>query len=155
MTSWANVVAIAGAIGSLATAVGVVVAAVQLRHSRKQARADFEHKFVERYWQILDEHLRGETGDDVYRKRYLRLCEDEFEAKRLAQISAETWKVWHLAIRSGADGFRGTLGDKFEWLARCLGEPDPHPSGTCPGLDPGRDVSSQPLLRVGDTPSAE
>lgn len=80
-------------IASLATAAGVFAAVVQLLLSRRQARAGFEHAFVSRYWDLDDERVAALESDSIDQRRYLRLCEDEFESMRLGQISWRTWEV--------------------------------------------------------------
>lgn len=88
-------------IASVATAVGVAAGIYQLRLSWKQGRASFEQTFVDRYWSIEDDRLRGTDSAQVNRQRYLRLCEDQFEHARLRQISRRTWSIWHDGIKIG------------------------------------------------------
>jgi hypothetical protein len=63
-------------IAAVVTATGVAAAVVELLLSRRQARSVFEHEFVQRYWVINDDTLKGDAADsDLNRRRYLRLCE--------------------------------------------------------------------------------
>ena len=85
--------AVIGDAASLAAAIGVAVAIYQLRLSWLQSRATFEQTFVDRFWAIEDDRLRGADQPEVNRLRYLRLCEDQFEPARLRQISRRTWTI--------------------------------------------------------------
>lgn len=121
-------------IAAIATAAGVLAAVFQLLLSRRQARASFEHEFVKRYWSIGDDSLRQPTseGSDVYRQRYLRLCEDEFEVMRLGAISWRTWEVWHDAIRDGSASYSRELAG-FSGLSTCMRSGD-HSGCDCEGI---------------------
>ncbi|QIK66282.1 hypothetical protein G7072_07905 [Nocardioides sp. HDW12B] len=121
-------------IAAVATAAGVLAAVVQLLLSRRQARAAFEHEFIRRFWAIGDDALQQPQthSGTVERKRYLRLCEDEFEVMRLGSISWRTWEVWHEAIRDGAAVHRDYL-DDYEWVGTCMGVED-HPGADCPAI---------------------
>ena len=121
-------------IASVATAVGVLAAVVQLVLSGRQSRAAFEHEFVRRYWEISDDRVqRGDDRSEVLIKRYLRLCEDEFEVMRLGSISWRTWEVWHDAVREECAPFKD-LFQSLDWLARCSNEPEHHPGFDCPSI---------------------
>lgn len=126
-----------GEIASLATAVGVLAAVVQLLLSRRQARNAFEHLFVDRYWQIDDDLIQAPETQSQYWRRYLRLCEDEFESMRLGQISWRSWEVWHDSIRDREIGTRAALdladSEQFEWLRLCLDDPR-HAGAECWGI---------------------
>lgn len=120
-------------IAALATALGVIAAVFQLLLSRRQARSSFEHEFVKRYWSICDDSVHGTSPDtEVQRRRYLRLCEDEFEVMRLGSISWRTWEVWHEAIREGAQPPSDDL-HEYEWLFICITYGQ-HPGSSCPGI---------------------
>lgn len=117
-------------IASIATAVGVAAGIYQLRLSWKQERASFEQTFVDRYWSIEDDRLRGTDSAQVNRQRYLRLCEDQFEHARLRQISRRTWSIWH-------DGIKIGLGDQvegaYDWSTACVAN-GPHAANRCPAV---------------------
>lgn len=121
-------------ITSVATAVGVLAAVVQLLLSRRQARATFEHEFIKRYWSIGDDSLQDPSAHSgmIRRHRYLRLCEDEFEVMRLGSVSWRTWEVWHEAIRGEAAQYSDDV-EAFDWLATCLGLDD-HRGSDCQGI---------------------
>lgn len=120
-------------IASVATAVGVLAAVVQLMLSGRQSRATFEHEFVSRYWEISDQRLQGDGQSEVQVKRYLRLCEDEFEVMRLGSISWRTWEVWHDAMREECAKW-GDRVQGLDWLAGCLNDPEDHPGSDCPSI---------------------
>jgi hypothetical protein len=122
-------------LASVATAVGVLAAAMGLLLSRRQTRASFEQEFVKRYWLIGDDALQQDTtyGGDILRQRYLRLCEDEFEVMRLGSISWRTWEVWHDALREEATQYSYDSSDVHEWLSTCLHAND-HRGSDCPGI---------------------
>jgi hypothetical protein len=122
-----------GDVASWATAAGVVAAAVGVELNRRQARAAFEHEFVRRYWALEDDRLRSVGSTEVQLMRYSRLCEDEFEARRLGQVSRRTWEVWHAAIREVmADGAVDTVA--HAWVRTCHAQPQEHPGRECPGV---------------------
>lgn len=117
-----------GDIASVFTAVGVLVAIYQLTLSRQQARAVFEQSFVDRFWGIEDDRLRETEPEKVNRKRYLRLCEDQYEHARLKQISKRTWDIWHEGILLGVDGQVENAGT---WTALCVAAGE-HDGSQCP-----------------------
>lgn len=122
-------------LAAAATALGVLAAVIQLVLSRRQARAMFEQEFVKRYWVISDDGLqqRTENAGDVEERRYLRLCEDEFEVMRLGSISWRTWEVWHEAIRDEAVKHAERI-DEHDWLSTCLQSDHDHRGSDCPGI---------------------
>jgi hypothetical protein len=119
-----------GDLASIATAIGVLIAIYQLALSRQQARAVFEHTFVERFWGIEDDRLRGTESADVNRRRYLRLCEDQYEHARLKQLSKRTWDIWHEGIQLGVGS---DLEHAGEWTQRCSRE-GKHAGADCPAV---------------------
>lgn len=120
-------------LAALATAVGVLAAVYQLLLSRRQAVSAFEHQFVQRYWDLEDQKAVPVGDDAPSRNRYLRLCEDEYEAMRLAQVSWRTWVVWHDAIREALGEGASTVGKDYEWLRTCLNSHD-HSGAFCDGI---------------------
>lgn len=69
-----------------------------LRQTRKQRQIELAMLYLQRYWQIDDDLLRFSKGSVDHRQarhRYLRLCEDEFEAARLKTFDRLTWETWH------------------------------------------------------------
>jgi len=121
-------------LASVATAIAVFAAVIQLMLSRRQARSAFEQEFVKRFWVIGDDGLQQQTPNagDIQRERYLRLCEDEFEVMRLGSISWRTWEVWHDGIRDRAAQYIEHVNAR-DWLSTCLHAKD-HRGSDCPGI---------------------
>lgn len=117
-------------IASVATAIGVAAGIYQLRLSWKQGRASFEQSFVDRYWSIEDDRLRGTDSATVNRQRYLRLCEDQFEHARLRQISRRTWVIWHVGIKTGLGHH---VEGAYDWSTACVAD-GPHQAHDCPAV---------------------
>lgn len=121
---------------SIATLVGIAAAVLTLSLQRRQARHQFEHTYVDRYWTIDDEALTSHDDRCVERlARYLRLCEDEFDAMRLGQISWRTWNVWHDAFddRISDTDVREYLRshrEEFTWIRTCA-DAEPHIGTQC------------------------
>lgn len=123
---------------------GLFIAVISLALARKQLRDGYEHRFVERFWVLEDKRLElrhaGPVSVSVERERYLRLCEDEYEAMSLGGVSFRTWDVWHRAIKSALEpesAARRNLeklpDEDYELLRRCLSDKPPS-SGRCPSL---------------------
>lgn len=91
-------------IATCVTAVGVVIAILGLRASRRQRLRQFETFYVERYWKLMDglslPALRGQADgpitecDDRVALAYLHLCEDQLEVRSQGWISDSTWAAW-------------------------------------------------------------
>lgn len=130
-------------IANLATAFGILVGVAALWVSYGQSRTQFEQSFVKRYWLIADDHMRVENGIttnlggyihalELHNRRYLRLCEDEFELRRLRRIRRGTWEIWHAAIVTMPDDVKGLLferpdsqsseDDDFSHVRRCISQ---------------------------------
>lgn len=97
---------------SLATAVGVFVAAAGIWQTRRSALLTFELTFTERYRYLADqmpiEALQGkefERSDDAMRIifHYLELCEEELYYRRHGRISSATWIDWWIGISRNLD----------------------------------------------------
>ena len=129
-SSAVGLVVVIADIASLCTSVGVLIAIYQLFLSRQQARAVFEQSFVDRFWSIEDDRLRRVEPDEVNRRRYLRLCEDQYEHARMKQLSGRTWDIWHEGIQAG-------VGDSVEhageWTKLCA-RAGIHLGRECPAL---------------------
>jgi hypothetical protein len=102
-----------GDIASVATAVGVFLGVLGLRHGRLQTRQEFEETFVQRYWNIMDRlslgAQLGETATTLSeddRKAllaYIVLSEDEAQLREDGWITRRTWRIWASGM---ADQFR-------------------------------------------------
>ncbi len=99
------------ALGSVATAVGVFLAWIQLLAAKEQARSQFEDRLVEQFREIIAqlpvEALLGESlSDDLQRTmlgvfyRYVDLCNEEAFLHRTKRIRDETWNEWLQGIKS-------------------------------------------------------
>lgn len=124
-------------IASLATAVGVLVAAGSLIAQNRQRKSDLALKYIERYWQI-DDSVRKDTEADSIEKqmhlsRYWRLCEDEFDIARVGWIDGRTWSFWHDGIHLAVADHPEITSYNFPNLALCR-ESDSHRAWRCPGL---------------------
>jgi len=118
----------------MATALGVIMGVYQLSLSRRQAHSDFEQRFIDRYWQIADVAL-SEDGVDASQddlRRYLRLCEDEFELMRLGQIRWATWEIWHDGISKDRRSSHA-VEEGLHWVGECI-TAAPHRGYDCRAL---------------------
>lgn len=110
-----------------------------------QMRDGYEQRYIERYWAISDDLLRTKHDGDVksaemHRERYLRLCEDEFEAQQLGKLSKRTWGVWHNAIQdvflANSDEMRllsATSTSEYDLLRSCI-DGGRHSTEVCPAV---------------------
>jgi len=80
-----------------------------LRQAYLARLRQFEAKYVDRYWAILDElslsalSLANKEPDDADEKtirKYIFLCEDELQMRRLGYISDATYQEWADGILS-------------------------------------------------------
>lgn len=135
--------------------IGVVGGLIALRQGRQQQRLELGAQYLERYWQIDDDLLSYEKGSREHhhaRHRYLRFCEDEFEAARNKWFNLGQWNVWHSWLtteeartRIGADlnAFK-SAGDGFEYVTRCLSGRSDHSWSECPANPTKRRDDSEP-----------
>lgn len=82
----------------LVALVGVVGGLIALRQGNRQRMLDLGSLYIQRYWAIDDALLqlpKGSPAHNQARHRYLRLCEDEFEAAHLGWLDRGQWEVWH------------------------------------------------------------
>lgn len=99
------------AAASLATAVGVIVAAYQIRLTRQLSRTQFEDDLTKQFREIIRripiEALLGEelseeaydrTRDDFF--RYIDLSNEQVFLRRNDRVSARTWKLWCEGIKA-------------------------------------------------------
>jgi hypothetical protein len=97
-------------IALIVTAVGVLGVVFGLRQSYRERLRQFEEKYVERYWKILDElsleavrgPFSGEVGrsDEKAIRSYIALCEDELEMRHYGYIGDSTYELWAEGIHS-------------------------------------------------------
>ena len=99
-----------GDIALFITAIGVLGAVFGLRQSYLERLQQFEAKYVDRYWVILDrlslDALKGEfrrsicEADEKNIRCYILLCEDEIEMRGNGYVSDRTYKLWAEGIRT-------------------------------------------------------
>ena len=99
-------------VASVATAVGVLLAAVSLQQARRQRKRDFEDFYVRRYWKLMDrlslDAMKGSLSGDAQERRkderairaYFLLCEDELDLRHDRWIGTRTWNLWREGIES-------------------------------------------------------
>lgn len=78
--------------------VGVGFGLWQLGQATKHRKLELGSLYIQRFWQIDDDLLRSATGSSEHnqaRHRYVRLCEDEFEAARRGWLELGQWRAWH------------------------------------------------------------
>ncbi len=105
-----NIENITSIAASIATAVGVGIAAWQIRESRKLSSASFEDSFDQQYRELsytipVNAFLGLELGTEIggkaisYKAReavynYLDLCNEQVYQRSKKRISAERWHEW-------------------------------------------------------------
>ena len=105
-----------------ATALGVAVAAWQLRMSKSQARTDFEDGLTSHFRDILKDIpapiLLGEVvaidksePGFIHLYRYIDLCNEQIFLRMMKRVSKETWENW----RDGIDGMMSLPGIQRAW----------------------------------------
>lgn len=105
-----SVLEILSALSSIATAIGVAVAAYQLLIARRQATTTFEDVLSNQYRQAIAqipvEALFGEPlkkdaqiGLLPHFYRYFDLCNEQAFLFSLGRVSRKTWKNWEEGIR--------------------------------------------------------
>ncbi|TQV88213.1 hypothetical protein [Aliikangiella coralliicola] len=108
---WNILSSIATAIGSLATAIGVIFGAWQIRLSKKQSQAAFEDHFDQQYRELTMEIpvdvLIGKVPqkEDEMRVReliynYLDLTNEQVYLRAKGRISKLTWVSWSSGIKA-------------------------------------------------------
>jgi hypothetical protein len=101
-------------IAPVVTAVGVVVAAVSLVNTRRQARTTFEDKLAEEYRQITRDlptaALLGEilTDDEITKHlpnfyQYFDLTNYQIFLRQRGRVSRKTWKFWVDGIKTNLE----------------------------------------------------
>lgn len=96
---------ILSALSSILTAIGVWLAACQLRRTRKQSVTTFEDSLTVQYRQIVSTlPLRALLGEPLtdeeheahlqYFYRYFDLCNEQAFLHTNSRVSVDTWKFW-------------------------------------------------------------
>ena len=100
--SWADV-------GSIATAIAVLIAAWQVRQNNSLHRADYEDAFDRQYRDLamiipMDAFLGKDQTSRTEEVReavfnYFDLCNEQIYQKSKGRISTDTWKDWSAGIK--------------------------------------------------------
>ena len=99
------------AIASSATAIGVIIAVVQLWHAEKLAKSEFEDQFRRDYRDICkDIPVRAFLGHELSAAnlesalntfhQYFHLCNSQIFLRSQAKISDSTWQMWSSGIQA-------------------------------------------------------
>jgi len=162
--------AIAG-FGVLIAAVGVPLLYAQLRLQNRQRKLELGNFYIQRFWEIDDAMLREPKGTDSHRRerhRYLRLCEDEYDAARYGWLDRLHWSIWHewLTSTKGASNLRSDLEacdpeeNGFPSIRACLAqlknETQPHSVEACEALTTSPGIRGTPRgHQTGRPPGAD
>ena len=106
-----NVLELITAIASTATAIGVIIAVMELWHTERIAKTEFEDQFRRDYRDICsnlpvkaflghsfsDSELDSSLGDF---HQYFHLCNSQMFLRAQGKISPPTWKMWASGIES-------------------------------------------------------
>jgi hypothetical protein len=128
-------VALIGDVVGISTAVAVFIAAAGVFAQSRARKFGLAQVYIKRYWKI-DDHLLQEgcpSPDSANAGRYLRLCEDEFDAARQGWIDVAVWRAWHGSIQSQVRELGLNDVRKYKQLQRCMDQPD-HKATKCEGL---------------------
>ncbi|MCF8082934.1 MAG: hypothetical protein K9M96_07555 [Deltaproteobacteria bacterium] len=99
------------AVGSIGTALAVLVAAWQVRKNTQQAKTDFEDDLSREYRELarsipVKAHLGQELEDDEFEEaypslyRYIDLSNEQVFLRMNGRISKATWRNWADGIKS-------------------------------------------------------
>ena len=96
-------------IASIATAIGVCIAAWQIWESRKLSQTSFEDSLDQQYRNLamdipvdalIGKHVadeKGELRETIY--NYLDLCNEQIYLRGKKRISKNRWKDWNIGIK--------------------------------------------------------
>jgi hypothetical protein len=107
------------AVGSLGTAIAVIVAAIQIWYATRQEKTEFEDSLAKEYREILgalppsvllQDPAANNAAEShfVVLYRYLDLSNEQTFLRSKGRIRASTWNDWCLGIRTNLDrhGFK-------------------------------------------------
>jgi hypothetical protein len=115
MNGWLDtftlIAAVATAIGTAVTAVGVIVAGWQIKESRRLSRTEFEDGLAHQYREIIRNiPVKALLGDSLetaeledalqFFYSYIDLTNDQIFLRQQERVSAETWENWRDGIKS-------------------------------------------------------
>lgn len=143
LASWAT------AAGAVIAAIGLLLTARQLKIQNRQHRLELGGLYINRFWSVDDELTMADPASEPERykrlkRRYLKLCEDEFDAARLGWLDPQQWAVWHseylrASLRAELESAIRDHGDALDLrsLKACLAQTasvGPHDAQTCSAL---------------------
>jgi hypothetical protein len=127
-------------IAGIATAAAVLIAAAGVFAQSRARKFGLAQVYIQRYWQIDDDFIQEglPSPGSADARRYLRLCEDEFDAARLGWVDVAVWRAWHAGIRLQVKEL-GLEEDAsgYAQLQRCLCQRE-HKATRCEGLGKAR-----------------
>ncbi|WP_250657836.1 hypothetical protein [Alkalimarinus coralli] len=108
---WNAISSISTAVASVATAIGVLFGAWQIRLSKKQAQAEFEDSMDQQYRSLsmdlpVDVLIGKEPAEEDKAKvrelvfNYLDLSNEQVYLRAKGRISRHTWESWCLGIKA-------------------------------------------------------
>ncbi len=140
------------AVGALATAIGVFLAWMQLKHQQKQLKTDFEDRLSQQYREAIAgipiEAMLGGTDVELAESaltafyRYFDLTNEQIFLKNNGRVSPETWENWADGIRMNMrrPGFSAAwaiianrVPDSFDELRELVPPPPLAPDGNTTG----------------------
>ena len=145
------------ALGVLVAGVGVPALYVQMRLQLRQRKLELGNFYIQRFWEIDDAMLLEPKGSDSHRRqrhRYLRLCEDEYDAASYRWLDPMHWTIWHQWLTSpkGASALEDDLAvcdpeaERFPSVRACLAqvraEGTSHSIDSCAAAKRRRDFDS-------------
>jgi hypothetical protein len=128
-------VVLIGDIAGIATAVAVLIAAGGLFAQSRARKFGLAQVYIERYW-VVDEYFlpaRRPEPTSADARRYLRLCEDEFDAAQQGWIDVAVWRTWHSGIREQVHELNLDV-SAYDHLRVCMAGAAGHEATSCPGL---------------------
>lgn len=125
-----------GDIANIATAVAVLIGAGGLWAQTRARKFELALVYVQQYWKIEEDLVREASLSAATPSghRYLRLCEDEFDAARQGWIDVAIWRIWHDGMHSELERVDQDQLRKFDQLHLCMSDPNEHEATRCPGL---------------------
>ncbi len=129
-----------GDLANIATAVAVLIAAGGLWAQTRARKFELALVYVQQYWKIEEDLVRETplSATKPSEHRYLRLCEDEFDAARQGWIDVAIWRIWHDGMRSELEKVGLDQLAEFDQLHLCMSDENRHEPTQCPGLgEPG------------------
>jgi hypothetical protein len=103
LTYWKAEVTMLNIFSFVVAIIGVAGLLFSLRQAYRARLRQFEEKYVERYWSILDSLSLAalsisdqlpDHDDEVTIRKYIFLCEDELQMRKNGYISDETYYEW-------------------------------------------------------------